>query len=163
MTVRWKPLLLLSGLFAVIALVGVIAMAFTLIPQGRGRHPARGPRGSRRAVREGEIYYKQARQMDGKNPAVHEETRGPVRGVGQTRPGRTAGGAPRPRVSPRWPTPRRTARRSKGPRPPAPERRDGAGRGAESLYWAKQVLTLEPKNADAHFVLAAAALDDRLG
>ena len=31
----------------------------------------------------------------------------------------------------------------------------------ESLHWAKETLVLEPGNADAHYVLAAAALDDR--
>src|SRR5436853_35331 len=33
MTVRWKPLMILSGLFVIIALVGVIAMAYTLVPR----------------------------------------------------------------------------------------------------------------------------------
>ena len=34
MTVRWKPLLILSGLFLVIAVVSVIAFAYTLVPRG---------------------------------------------------------------------------------------------------------------------------------
>ena len=31
----------------------------------------------------------------------------------------------------------------------------------ESVHWARQVITLEPENADAHYILAAAALDDK--
>ena len=33
MTVRWKPLLILSGVFSVVAVVGVIAMAWSLVPR----------------------------------------------------------------------------------------------------------------------------------
>src|SRR5207248_1157777 len=34
MTVRWKPLLVLSGLFLIIAVIGVVAIVFTLVPRG---------------------------------------------------------------------------------------------------------------------------------
>ncbi len=33
MTVRWKPLLVLSGLFLVVALVGVVAITLSLVPR----------------------------------------------------------------------------------------------------------------------------------
>ena len=33
MTVRWKPLLILSGLFLAVALVGVVAITVTLVPR----------------------------------------------------------------------------------------------------------------------------------
>ena len=33
MTVRWKPLLILSGLFVAVALIGVVAISFTLAPR----------------------------------------------------------------------------------------------------------------------------------
>ncbi len=33
MTVRWKPLLILSGLFVAVALVGVVAITVTLVPR----------------------------------------------------------------------------------------------------------------------------------
>ena len=32
---------------------------------------------------------------------------------------------------------------------------------ADSIYWAKEILKIEPDNLDAHFVLAVEALDDR--
>ncbi len=74
MTVRWKPLLVLSGLFAVIAVVGLIAMAFTLVPRGSSAilATARAER-AKKQYEKAEIHFKQARQMDGKNPSIHEE------------------------------------------------------------------------------------------
>ena len=52
MTVRWKPLLILSGLFFVVAVVGVIAMAWTLVPRSATGVLKAGPgRGRRGAVR----------------------------------------------------------------------------------------------------------------
>src|SRR4051794_37406561 len=77
MTVRWKPLLVLSGVFAVIAVIGVIAMAFTLVPRGSAEilPTARAERAAGQ-FEKAEIHYKQARQTDGKNPAVHEEMAG---------------------------------------------------------------------------------------
>ena len=74
MTVRWKPLLILSGMFFVVAVVGVIAMASTLVPRS-----ADGVlKQARAAVAAGrfddaEIYYKQALQFDAKSAAIHEE------------------------------------------------------------------------------------------
>ena len=32
---------------------------------------------------------------------------------------------------------------------------------ADSIYWAKEMLKVEPDNLDAHYVLAVEALDDR--
>ena len=34
MTVRWKPLLILSGVFAFIAVVGVVAITYAIKPRG---------------------------------------------------------------------------------------------------------------------------------
>src|SRR3954454_23266466 len=74
MTVRWKPLMILSGLFVIIALVGVIAMAYTLVPRGAAEilKVARATRAAKR-YDNALIYYKQAVQADGKNAAIHEE------------------------------------------------------------------------------------------
>ena len=33
MTVRWKPLVILSGLFLLVALIGVVAITLTLVPR----------------------------------------------------------------------------------------------------------------------------------
>ena len=74
MTVRWKPLLILSGLFVAVAVVGVIAISSTLAPP-----TAQSMLKQARAARDGgrladaEIYYKKVLQVDGRNGAVHEE------------------------------------------------------------------------------------------
>ncbi|MHC5542274.1 hypothetical protein ACYOEI_28965, partial [Singulisphaera rosea] len=77
MTVRWKPLLILSGLFVVIAVVGVITMAYTLIPRGSGDFlpQARADRGAKK-YEKAENRYKQALQVDSHNPSLHEEMAG---------------------------------------------------------------------------------------
>ena len=52
MTVRWKPLVFLSGVFLIVGLIGVVAITLTLVPALVARHSeagARGPRG--RAIR----------------------------------------------------------------------------------------------------------------
>ncbi len=33
MTVRWKPLVFLSGVFLIVGLIGVVAIVFTLVPR----------------------------------------------------------------------------------------------------------------------------------
>ena len=40
MTVRWKPLLIMSGLFLAVALVGVVAITVTLVPRSAPGHSA---------------------------------------------------------------------------------------------------------------------------
>src|SRR5438067_12913619 len=74
MTVRWKPLLVLSGLFAVIAVVGFAAIAWTLVPR-RPSDILPAARAERAAGRyeKAKIHYQRALQMDGRNPALHEE------------------------------------------------------------------------------------------
>ena len=94
MTVRWKPLLILSGLFFVVAVVGVIAMAWTLVPRS-----AQGVlKQARAAVAAGrfddaEIYFKQALQFDAKSAAIHEEFANLYRDWCRTAPGRSPRGA----------------------------------------------------------------------
>ena len=84
MTVRWKPLLVLSGVFSVVAVVGVIAMAWSLVPRS-----AQGVlKQARTAAAAGRfddavIYFKQALQYDGRSAAIHEESsRGAQGGAG---------------------------------------------------------------------------------
>ncbi len=74
MTVRWKPLLILSGLFLAVALVGVVAITLTLVPRSTKGILTRA-RAARDAGRfdDAEIYYKQALQLEAKNAAIHDE------------------------------------------------------------------------------------------
>src|SRR5262245_43227237 len=74
MTVRWKPLLIMSGLFLTVALVGVVAITVSLFPRSahgilkRARATAQSQR-----FADAEIYYKQVLQLEPKNADVHEE------------------------------------------------------------------------------------------
>ena len=77
MTVRWKPLLILSGLFLVIAVLGVIAIAFTLMPRSTVKScvwPA--PSVPLGGTRNAQIHYLRALQRETKSAAIHEEMAG---------------------------------------------------------------------------------------
>ena len=74
MTVRWKPLLILSGVFSVVAVVGVIAMAWSLVPRS-AQGILKQARTAAAAGRfdDAEIYFKQALQYDARSASIHEE------------------------------------------------------------------------------------------
>jgi predicted Zn-dependent protease len=161
MTVRWKPLLVLSGLFVVIAVVGLLAMAYTLVPRGAADilPVARAERAEKR-YDNALIYYRQALQQDGKNAAVHEElaamyaewaARAPAEKQSELRGLRLAALADAAKYGKTLKEPRRLlledAMRHDEPGP--------------SVYWAKEVLRVEPSSGDAHYVLAAEALEEK--
>jgi len=74
MSVRWKPLLILSGLFFAVAVIGVIAMAWTLVPKS-AQGVLKQARTAAAAGRfeDAEIYFKQALQFEPKSGPIHEE------------------------------------------------------------------------------------------
>src|SRR5438067_952538 len=74
MTVRWKPLFILSGLFFVVAVLGVIAMAWTLVPKS-AQGVLKQARAAAAAGRfeNAEIHFEQALQFEAKNASIHEE------------------------------------------------------------------------------------------
>lgn len=161
MTVRWKPLLVLSGVFAAIAVLGLIAMAITLSPGGAPEILARA-RAERLAKRYGEadIDYKRALQLDGKAAAVHEEMASFY--------GEWAAHAPAPKRDElralRFASLIEATKHGKTLKEPRRQLLAAAlaqDEVPEGVHWAREVLSLEPENPDAHYALAAAALDDR--
>ena len=74
MTVRWKPLLFLSGLFLAVALVGVVAITLTLVPPSSQSFLKRA-RAAQQAgnFANAEIDFKQALQLEPKNAVIHDE------------------------------------------------------------------------------------------
>src|SRR5947209_7128740 len=72
MTVRWKPLMILSGLFLAVAMMGVVAMAFVLAPRANPLQQARAER-SAKNLKHAEIHYRQALQKDPKNAKIFQE------------------------------------------------------------------------------------------
>src|SRR4051812_17310949 len=74
MTVRWKPLLILSGLFVVVGLVGLMTIATVMGSRGTEHLLARA-RSERKAGEfdKAKIDYQQVLKSDGRNAGLHEE------------------------------------------------------------------------------------------
>jgi tetratricopeptide (TPR) repeat protein len=161
MTVRWKPLVILSGLFLLVALIGVVAITLTLVPRS-SQSFLRRARMARESGRfeEAEIDYKQALQLDAKDATVHEEFASFYRDWAKHAPGdkRTA------LLNERHNHLESAVKFDKAIKSPRLELLKDALRDdlvPESNYWAKEVLKVEPDNLDAHFVLALEALENR--
>jgi predicted Zn-dependent protease len=161
MTVRWKPLLILSGLFLAVALVGVVAITLTLVPQS-----SRGILSRARAARDAgrfedaEIYFKQVLQLEAKNATVHQEFAALYRDWAQQAPA-----ARKPALrSERLDHLVRAVnfdKALKGPRQELLTEAMNADLVSDATSWAREMLKVEPDNLDAHYVLAADALDER--
>jgi tetratricopeptide (TPR) repeat protein len=161
MTVRWKPLLILSGLFLAVAFVGVIAISSTLLPQSSQGFLKRA-RAFREANRfeDAEIDYKHVLQIEPRNAAIHEEFAAMYRDWVRSAP-----------ASKRAPLKNERLRNlldavkldkaSKGPRCELLKDAMDEDLEADSVYRANEVLKVDPDNTDAHFVLASQALDER--
>jgi len=160
MTVRWKPLLVLSGLFLVIAVVGLLAMAVALAPRGAADFlaKARAERSSKQFDR-AKIHYQNAIQADAKDPAVHEEMAAFYADWAAT--------LPRDKAEPirtlRLGSLAEAAKRGKrlvGPRRLLLAEAIALDEPTEAIRWAREVLAIDPKDAQAHHALAVEGLDD---
>ncbi len=160
MTVRWKPLLILSGVFACIAVVGLVAMAYAMRPRGASDmlKAARGERAGKQYAK-AQIRYQQALQLDGKNPAIHEEMAAMYEEWAKTAPPEKQPEIRNWRIA-SLDQAQKFGRTLKPPRrallADAMERDDIA----DGLKWAKEVRGLEPDHADALFFLTSEALDE---
>jgi cellulose synthase operon protein C len=161
MTVRWKPLLIMSGLFLAVALVGVVAITVTLVPRSAPGILKRARTASQtQRFADAEIYYKQVLQLEAKNAAVHEELAGMYLDWSRSAPPEKKGLLRGKRLEHLI----SAAKFNKtGLRPRRELLTDAMNEDLipDSVYWAKEVLKLEPSDADAHFVLAVEALESR--
>jgi len=161
MTVRWKPLLILSGLFLLVGLIGVVAITLTLVP-----HSSQGILKRARAALESgrfedaEIYFKQALQLEGKNAAIHAEFAGLYRDWAGHAPAEKRPSLRNERLE-HLVSAVKFDKTIKGPRRELLKDAMHEDLVAESIYWANEVLKVEPDNGDAHFVLAVEALETR--
>jgi|GEM_PF-883844 len=159
MTVRWKPLLILSGLFLVIAVLGVIAMVYALVPRGSGDilPLARADRAAKQYDK-ALIHYQRALQKDGRNPAIHEE----LASMFAEWAAQSKGDAQAKLLNNLMDSLKAAADHGKKLKEPRRKllaesmRRDLTGR---SVFWSRELLKLEPKNSDAHYVLADEELE----
>lgn len=161
MTVRWKPLLVLSGLFLVIAVVGVVAIGYTLIPRGSGDilPQARAAR-SAKQYEKALIHYKRALQNDSRNAAIHEEIaklygewaeQVPAEKLAEFQLRQTESLIAAARYGKSLKEPRRILLA------------DAIKRGVsgDCLLWANELSRLEPNNLDARYVLASEWLEEK--
>ncbi|MBV8487282.1 MAG: tetratricopeptide repeat protein [Planctomycetaceae bacterium] len=161
MTVRWKPLLVLTGLFFVVAIVGLIAMAATLIPRSAQRvlKQARAAAGAG-CYEDAEIYYKQALQFEAKSSALHEEMAQLYHDWYSAAPADR-----RELIKSEWYEHLvKAAKFDKSARTPRLQLLQAAideNSTSDAVYWAREVLNVEPGNADAHFLLALQDLETR--
>ena len=162
MTVRWKPLMILSGLFLVVALVGVIAITAAMMPRS-SQGILKVARAARDAGRfpDAEIYYKQALQVEPRNATIHEEFAGMYRDWMRQADAEKRAGPPR-RAAPA-PDPGRQVRQGGPGARGATLLRDAMDQDLafDSVYWAKELLNVAPDDLDAHYVLAAEGLEER--
>ncbi len=160
MSVRWKPMILISALFVFLAAGGLLAISVALVPGGSDAilKQARSEVKAKQFDR-AEIQYRRALQLDPKNPRIYEEM------AAMLADRMTAEPASRARRRVEWLAALNNAA-TYGPQLPGPRRAllsDALAREdlAASQNWAKQLIVLESANPDAHFVLARMALEAR--
>jgi tetratricopeptide (TPR) repeat protein len=161
MTVRWKPLLVLSGLFVVVALGGVVALMLTLAPRS-SQGILKMARAARQAGRfeDSEIHYKQALQLEPKSAAIHEEFASLYHDWQKQAP-------PAKKAALRNDWLEHMVSAVKFDAAAASPRRQLLVEAmtqqiaADSVYWANELLKLEADDPDAHYILAVESLDTR--
>ena len=161
MTVRWKPLMILSGLFLVVALVGVVTITVAMMPrsaQGLLKVRAGRPRGrpvpGRRDLLQAGAPDRPARR------AIHEDFAGLYREWA-----RHAEADKRAALRIEWLVHLGKAvtldKAVKGPRRDLLNDAMEQDLPADATYWAKEMLNVAADEPDAHYVLAAATLEER--
>ena len=161
MTVRWKPLIVLTGLFLVVAAMGLLAFAFAL-PRNSGDllKKARGYAKEKR-FDYAQIQYRQALQADPKNAAILEEMADVLETWGTENPPKDPGEQAKIRLQ-HTRALADAAKYGKGKSSPrrklladALERDDPT----DALTWADELIVIEAKNPDANYVKGVEALD----
>ncbi len=158
MTVRWKPLIVLSGLFLMIGVMGLLAITFALAP-GKAEDLLPKARESAKAGKfdEAEIHYKRASQLDPKKASIHEEFAGML--------GKWMDAVPARRAELRIKRIHELVKASEndGTSRPGPRKSllvDALAQDdlADATRYADQLLPLDPRDADAHYAKALEAL-----
>ena len=162
MTVRWKPLVFLSGVFLIVGLIGVVAITLTLGP--RSSHDIlRRARTAREAGRfeNAEIYFKQALQRESKDAAIHEEFAALYREWAKHAPADKKAALHAERID-HLLSAVKFDKAARGPRRELLQDAMREDRVDDSVILvARDVVNVEADNPDAHYVLAIQALNDR--
>jgi len=159
MTVRWKPLLILSGLFVVVALAGLMTIATVMGSRGSSDFAARA-RAERKAkeYEKAKLDYQIALKGDNRNSTLHEEFADFCREWRADAPAEKKAELGNLYVSALTSSATHGAKRVEPRRRLLAEaiRRDDQ---VEQVRWAKAVVLIEPSDPEASFVLASDELD----
>ncbi len=161
MTVRWKPLLILSGVFSVVAVVGVIAMAWSLVPKS-AQGVLKQARAAAAAGRcdDAEIYFKQALQYDARSAAIHEEFANLYRDWANSAPAERRDALRQERIDHLMKAVK-FDKSTPAPRVQLLELAMNQDSDQDAAAWATEVLKVDAENVEAHFILALDELDSR--
>ncbi len=157
MTVRWKPLIVLSGLFLVIAVMGLLAITYALPGRAEDRLPRAREAARQKKYDQSHIHYQQALQVDPKNVAIHEEMADMI--------GQWMADVPKKRPEGRLMRIRALRDAAKyGKGRPGPRKKllvDALAQDdmADALSSADELLPLDATDPDAHYVKALESLD----
>ncbi len=159
MTVRWKPLLILSGLFVVVALAGLMTIATVMGSRGSSDFVARA-RAERKAkeYEKAKLDYQIALKGDNRNSSLHEEFADFCKEWMAEAPSEKKADLRNLYVGALTSSANHGAKRV-GPRRRLlveAMRRDDQ---VEQVRWAKAVVQIEPNDPDASFVLASEELE----
>lgn len=157
MTVRWKPLIVLSGLFSVIAVMGLLAITYAMPGRAEDRLPRARASAKAGKYDDALIHYRRALQVEPKAVAIHEEMAEMIGGWIDAAPKRRG----ELRVL-RNRALRDAAKYGKGRAGPRQKLlADALAQDdlVEALAWADELLPIDPKSPDAHYVKALEGLD----
>ncbi|WP_337174386.1 tetratricopeptide repeat protein [Paludisphaera sp.] len=159
MTVRWKPLLILSGLFVAVAVVGVIAISSTLAPPTPQAllKQARAARDAGRLA-DAEIHFKQALQVGAVDAAVHDEIATLYEKMLASAPAERKDALRAERVDHLLKA-QKLDPNLKGPRLRLLHDAMADDVVPDSIAWAREVAGIDPDDLDAAFVLAFQELE----
>ena len=161
MTVRWKPLIVLTGLFLVVAVMSLLAFAFALPGKADDFLPKARADAKAKRFAYAEIQYRRALQVEPKNVVIHEELGDLFAHWADEDPPKDP--AERSRLHQKFVRSLTDAAKY-GKNRSGPRRRllaDALSRDDpnDALPWAEEVLALEPADPDASSVKAIEALD----
>ena len=160
MTVRWKPLLILSGLFVVVAIAGLMTIATVMGSRSSGDFAARA-RTERKAkeYEKAKLDYQIALKTDNRNAPLYEEFADLCKEWMAGAPAEKKADLRNLYVGALKSAANFGAKRAEPRRKLLTEamQRDDQ---VEEVRWAKSLAPIDPTDADAAFVLAAGELDE---
>ncbi|MDB5350388.1 MAG: hypothetical protein JWN86_1635 [Planctomycetota bacterium] len=157
MTVRWKPLIVLSGLFLISAVMGLLAITYAWPGRSEDVLPQAQKDAKAKKYDNALIHYRRALQLDQKNVSIHEELAEMI--------ARWMVDAPKKRAELRPMRIRALTDAAKyGKGRPGPRRQllaDALARddASDALEWANELISIEPKDPAANYVKALESLD----